>query len=271
MFKCDYHTHTIFSFDGANTPDEMCEAAIARGITDLAITDHFECNLKADGAYAEYDADAACDAIMAAKKKYNGKINLTYGIELGQPNQYPEEAKRLLESHNFEFVIGSVHNLFNSPDFYYYDFTKIDNDGYISLLFEKNVKEICDAIDVCDKIYTIAHLTYMHRYVAMAGKNHDFTKHFDSVSKLYEKMISKDIALEVNVSTLWRGLGFTMPTIDFISLYKECGGKLVTVGTDSHGIAHIGECVEDGFDLLRKVGLNDVVVVRNGEKTVIKI
>ena len=199
------------------------------------------------------------------------KINLSYGIELGQPNHYPDEAKRLLESHDFDFVIGSVHNLFNAPDFYYYDFTKIDNDGYISLLFEKNIKELGDAIDVCYKIDTIAHLTYMHRYVAMAGKDHDFSKHFESVSRLYKKMISKDIALEINVSTLWRGLGFTMPTADFVALYKECGGKLVTVGTDSHGTQHIGDRIDDGFSLLKSLGLNDVLVVRNGEKTVIKI
>ena len=271
MFKCDYHTHSMFSFDGMNSPDELCEAAIARGVTDLAITDHFECNLKADGAYAEYNADAAYESIAAAKEKYKNKMNLSYGIELGQLNQYPEEAERLLGSYDFDFVIGSIHNLFNAPDFYYYDFTKIDNDDYISLLFEKNIKEICDVIDICDRIDTVAHLTYMHRYVAMAGKRHDFTKHFESVSKLYEKMISKGVALEVNVSTLWRGLGFTMPTADFLALYKECGGKLVTVGTDSHGVAHVGECIEDGFALLRSIGLNDVLVVRNGEKTIKKI
>ena len=62
-----------------------------------------------------------------------------------------------------------------------------------------------------------------------------------------------------------------MPTTDFLTLYKECGGKLVTVGTDSHGTAHIGERIDDGFALLRSIGLNDVLVVRNGEKTVLKI
>ena len=59
MFKCDYHTHTTFSFDGTGTPDELCEVAITCVVADLAITDHYECNLNADGTYAEYDADAA--------------------------------------------------------------------------------------------------------------------------------------------------------------------------------------------------------------------
>ena len=105
----------------------------------------------------------------------------------------------------------------------------------------------------------------------MSGNHYDFTKHSDKVERLYKKMISRDIALEVNVSTLWRKLGFAMPDREFLSLYKDCGGRLITVGTDSHGAAHIGECIDEGFSLLRSVGLNDILVVRNGEKTVIKI
>ena len=84
-------------------------------------------------------------------------------------------------------------------------------------------------------------------------------------------MISRDIALEVNVSTLWRGLGFAMPDRELLALYRECGGKLVTVGTDSHSPEHIGECVDEGFELLRSVGLDSILVVRNGEKTIMKI
>ena len=96
-------------------------------------------------------------------------------------------------------------------------------------------------------------------------------RHADAAEKLFKKMIDKDIALEVNVSTLWKGLGFALPDRDFLSLYKECGGKLITVGTDSHSPEHIGECVDEGFKLLKDVGLNDIVVIRDGKKTVVKI
>ena len=96
-------------------------------------------------------------------------------------------------------------------------------------------------------------------------------KHADAAEKLFKKMIAKDIALEVNVSTLWKGLGFALPDRDFLSLYKECGGRLITVGTDSHSPEHIGECVDQGFELLRSVGLKDILVVRDGKKTVVKI
>lgn len=276
MFKCDYHTHTRFSFDGAkdSTPESLCLAAIERGVTDLAITDHFECNCRFDLSSAPYNADLAYEDILAAKEKYKGKVNLTYGIEIGQINQYPEEAKRLLDSHEYEFVISSIHNLSGAPDFCFIDFKKIfeySSPEYVGHLFERSLSELCDSLDLCDKISTVAHLTYMGRYCAIAGYNYDFSKHSCSIEKLYRKMIAKDIALEVNVSTLWRGLGFAMPDRELLSIYRDCGGRLITVGTDSHSPEHIGECVEEGFELLRSVGLNDILVVRNGEKTVIKI
>ncbi|MBQ3011999.1 MAG: histidinol-phosphatase HisJ family protein [Clostridia bacterium] len=276
MFRCDYHTHTYFSFDGApdSSPDALCLAAIERGVTDLAITDHFECNGRFDMSCPPYDADRAYEEILAAKEKYKGKVNLTYGIELGQIDQYPEEAEKLLSSHSYEFVISSLHNLRGAPDFCFIDFKKIfdyTSPDYVGHLFERNLAELCDSLDACDKIDTVAHLTYMHRYCALSGNNYDFTRHAGKIEELYRKMISRDIALEVNVSNLWRGLGFAMPDRELLALYRECGGKLVTVGTDSHSPEHIGECVDEGFELLRSVGLDSILVVRNGEKTIMKI
>lgn len=276
MFKCDYHTHTNFSFDGAknSTPETLCEAAIANGVTDLAITDHFECNWKTEAAYPEFDADGHYAAIMAAKEKYKDKLNLSYGIEIGQYNQVPEEANKLLEKHDYDFIIGSIHNVRGAVDFYYWDFASIFasmQHSYIGHMFERYCSELCEVVDTFDKVNTIAHLTYIYRYCALSGNRYDFMQHADSAEQLFKKMISKDIALEINVSTLWKGLGFAMPDRDFLSLYKECGGKLITVGTDSHSPEHIGECVDEGFSLLRSVGLNDILVVRNGKKEIVKI
>ena len=84
-------------------------------------------------------------------------------------------------------------------------------------------------------------------------------------------MISRNVALEVNLSTLWKGLGFSMPDTRILSFYHDCGGRLVTVGTDSHSPEHIGECVDEIFPILKSIGLDNILVVRNGEKTIMKI
>lgn len=276
MFKCDYHTHTKFSFDGAldSSADSLCQAAIERGVTDLAITDHFESNWRTEASYPPYDADKAYEEIMVAKEKYKGKLNLTYGIEIGQANQYPEEARALLASHDYEFVIGSIHNLRGAADFHYWNFGEIFKympTSFVGYHFERYIDELCEAIDVLDKMDTVAHLTYINRYCAMSGNSYDFLKHSDKMEQLFKKMIERNIALEVNVSTLWKEFGFPMPHKEILSLYRDCGGRLITVGTDSHSPEHIGECVDEGFSLLKSAGLDSILVVRNGKKEIVKI
>ncbi len=274
MFKCDYHTHSRYSFDVSYeiSVDILCEAAIQKGITDLAITDHFECNWKEETAFPPYNSDAAYIEIMSAKEKYKDKLHLTYGIEIGQANQYPKEAEALLLAHDYEFVIGSIHNVTGAPDFYCMDFEKLMRQpSYVGHFFDRYIDELCAVVDSLPKMDTVAHLTYMRRYCEMAGKHCDFTEHFAKVEKLYKKMIANEIALEINVSTLWKGLGFSMPDKDFLTLYRDCGGRLITVGTDAHSPEHIGECVDDAFTLLKSIGLNDILVLHNGKKELVKI
>ena len=277
MFKCDYHTHSCFSPDAApeSTVEALCHAAIANGITDLAITDHFESNWREVTPLIKFDTNEVYKAVFDAKEKFKDKLNLTFGIEIGQANQCPDEAQRFLQNCDFEFVISSIHNLKGETDFYYFDFGKIkgteQQDSYIASLFERNINEICDAIDVLPIVHTIGHLTYIKRYCAMAGLEYDFSKHAEKAEQLFKKMIAREIALEVNVSTLWQGFDFAMPDTELLSVYRDCGGRLITVGTDSHSPAHIGEYVSKGFELIKNIGLNEVLVIRNGERTVIKI
>ena len=42
-FRFDLHTHTFFSKDACNSPEEMIAAAVKRGLNGIAITDHDSC------------------------------------------------------------------------------------------------------------------------------------------------------------------------------------------------------------------------------------
>lgn len=41
----DYHVHSTISPDAKGTMEEMCNAAIAAGIEEIAFTDHYELSL----------------------------------------------------------------------------------------------------------------------------------------------------------------------------------------------------------------------------------
>lgn len=277
MILCDTHTHTRFSFDGAAdaTLDSLCKHALEIGMTDLCITDHCDVNGEAEGIYTPYDADAAWDAMTAAQEKYRGRLHVCRGIELGNATQYPDVAAKVLARHPYEFVIGSLHNLRDVPDFCmlrYEDMTP----ALIDRLFCRSLDETLEMLsfappDGAPGFTTLGHMTYIHRYITAAGKTLDMTSHYDRIEAVYRRLIEADIALELNVSTLWKGLGIAMPTLELLKFYRDCGGRMVTVGSDAHAPAQLGRCIRQGYALLNAAGLHEVLVVRDGEKTMVSI
>ena len=74
MIYADSHTHSVFSFDGHQTVDELCRSAIEKGITKIALTDHLDCDGEFEGFYDHYDAEGAKKAVLEAREKYKGQI-----------------------------------------------------------------------------------------------------------------------------------------------------------------------------------------------------
>ncbi|MBE6702033.1 MAG: histidinol-phosphatase HisJ family protein [Ruminococcaceae bacterium] len=265
--RADLHTHTLFSFDGAPaaTVDAMCESAIAKGIGLLAITDHCDINGEIEGIYAILDKEAVFRAIEAAKKKYANRLQLLFGIELGQATQYPREAAALLSRYPYDIVLGSLHNLANTPDFYYMSHKDAEisaiqladaSDAEITSLFHRVLDESAQLLDF-PGIHVLAHLTYMHRYVLQVGKTLDFKPFFPELTALFQKMIQKGIALELNTSTVGKR-GITMPTKELLALYHSCGGRLITLGSDAHTPNAIAQHFNSAAESLLDCGFTEL-------------
>lgn len=272
MFFCDYHIHSAYSFDGdpSATPTAICEEAINRGFTDIAITDHLEANSDVEGLYPPYQAKAAFDAIMQAKELFGKKLNITYGIEIGQANQYPDVANGFISEFPVEFVLCSVHSLRGMQDFFFLDYPAMP-EGEIQRLYFAYLDEVIEIINSTSRVDSIAHITYPHRYIAQAGLTFDASCFADKLSEVFGLMISKEIALEINSSTHAKGLGFTMPTADILSIYRECGGRLITLGSDAHTVSAMGGSIPYAVELAKSVGLDSALVVRNSQKELIKL
>ncbi|MBQ9097812.1 MAG: histidinol-phosphatase HisJ family protein [Clostridia bacterium] len=273
--RADLHTHTLYSFDGdpTATVNAMCESAIAKGLTHLAITDHCDINGEIEGIYPVLDKDAVFDAVCAAKKTYARRLTVLFGIELGQATQYPTEARALLERYPYDIVLGSLHNLANTPDFYYMSVQDADfpapqlaemSDGEIAALFERSLQETSALLDF-EGIHVLPHLTYLHRYVRQVGRKLNFTPHLPQIAALFEKMIRQGVALELNTSSLVAdGTGLPMPTAELLALYRQCGGKLISVGSDAHVPHRIAQSFDAAAALLTACGFTALSVPTAG-------
>lgn len=260
MYICDGHTHTYFSFDAEDSPDRMCAAAIKAGVDEIGITDHYDIDGIIEEIYPGYKADEAKIEIMQASEKYRSKLKVTYGIEIGQPHIYPHEARAFLNKYDFEYVIASLHNLRNVPDFAMFKYDMM-NEKQIGILFDRMLDELCEMVQF-DGISTVAHMTYMHRYLRLADRDLDFSKHLDKIRCFFRIIIEKGIALELNLSTL-KKIGITMPAAEIMRIYHDLGGELVTVGSDAHKTENVGACIREGYRLLDGIGFKYVTTFRN--------
>lgn len=257
----DTHSHSIHSFDGEYRIEELLDSAIEKGIQTVAITDHVEMDWF-HGHPREYDKTAYNSYADAkkAKKDYEGRIEVLVGIEMGEPCYNLPETEKLLELHQYDIVIGSLHNLKGWKDFSQLDYV---NGGFD--IYEMLHQYYTDQTKMVEwgKFDTLAHIIYPMRYmVGKYGIYVDRSKIRKDIDELLKTLAEKDIALEINTSGLRQTIGTTMPDFDIVKRFKELGGKHVTVGSDSHTPMDMGAGIEQGWEIAKECGFDSVLIFR---------
>ena len=81
---------------------------------------------------------------------------------------------------------------------------------------------------------------------------------FEKVRPIIEEILKIVIAdgkgIEINTSSRRYGLKDSMPSANILKLYRELGGKIITIGSDSHQPEHLGAYIEETKELLRNLG-----------------
>ena len=244
----DLHTHSIVSFDGHDSCTALCQSAIEKGAIGLAVTDH--CDIDDPSLDTAAFVDKQLNSIVDAKLEIKGKIALLAGIELGQGIYRKEESEKLLDSFNYDVVLGSIHNLENMQDFYFLEYDNDNVDDLLQRYFEAELQ-----LAQWNYFDSLAHLTYPLRYIC--GKYHlevDLSKYSEIIDAIFETLIYNKKALELNVSSLFNYHGDTMPSADLIKRFHDMGGKYVTVGTDAHTADKVSIGIDKGYEILQACG-----------------
>jgi len=82
----------------------------------------------------------------------------------------------------------------------------------------------------------------------------DITPWKPVIEKIFQVIIRQEIALEINFSGVRKPLGTVIPVPQILRLYRECGGKLLTFGSDAHVTHDIGVGHAQAFDIVRACG-----------------
>lgn len=266
MVLTDCHTHTQFSVDSEADINACVERAAALGLDAYAITDHCECDAwypkehysaeeQALIESADYVADfeASVSAVTALKEKYAGRLNLICGTELGQILFDKDAAAIVNADKRVDFVIGSVHRIRGEKDFYFIDYTQLDTDAIYDLLgrYFREVYELCQT----ELFDVVGHVTYSLRYMKQRhGICPDISRYDDIIAESFRSLAHSGKGIEINTSGLRQGFGATFPDLKYVKLFRELGGEILTIGSDSHTAEDIGANVADGAELAKAAG-----------------
>lgn len=253
--------HTALSVDCNVSIDSQIQSAIARGFHEIALTDHFEFDLVDDKWDVTLDLEAYLETLKRYKEKYAGQINIRRGVEVGFETRYKSELTALLDGKDFDFIICSTHRCEDQELFYGGFFVGKDQKEAYRTYFE----HVLDTVRNFENFDVYGHLDYVNRYGEYLVKvltPSDYQSQIDEILKI---LIKKDKGLEVNTSGIRYGLGHFNPQIPVLRRYLELGGKIITIGSDSHYNEHVGFLWEEAALMLKNVGFKQYAIFEKRE------
>lgn len=254
-YLVDYHTHSIHSSDGHNTIMELCEGAVRKGLREIAVTDHFEPNMK-DEHCLFYNQKSYWSDMVKVKRTFKGRLNVKLGVELGQPHLFPEQSQAILADFPYDYVLASVHKFPAGMDASEIDYRQISGEEICGMYLEQLLELV-----KWNNFDCVGHLDLIKRYsAAVYGKNITLTCRYELLKEVLQLVARSGKGIEINTSGLRQAPKETMPGLDVLKLYKKLGGEILTVGSDAHYAEDVGKDIAEAMELAREAGFSYITV-----------
>lgn len=238
MIRGDFHTHTTLC-DGVNTPREMVEAALARGMTHIGFSGHSPIAYPTD--YCLRDTEEYVRTVRALQEEYQGRITVLCGIEA--------DLYTPIDLARYDYRIGSVHDVKCGEEYITVDHTEaILTEGVRRhfggdwLAFaEAYYAEVATLARVSPDI--IGHLDLVTKY---NGDGHLFDdthpRYVAAAHAAIDALLPLGVPFEINTGAISRGYRTTpYPAPHLLSYIGEKGGTVILSG-DAH--AADGLCLQ---------------------------
>ena len=242
----DYHLHSDVSPDCKTPMEESCVAAIQKGLTELAFTEHMEMFSNHFKRYPLSCMRQYFDNLAVCREKFAGKLTLKAGVEMGQGQLDREWKKTIIDLFPFDFIIGSVHKMDNV------DMGKMAfaSEAETEHIIQQNLEYLWELVDTCD-FDSLGHVDLVKRYAANHGIRVDLAEYQDQLMPILRRLAERGKALEINTSGIRQSPKEALPSVKILKMFKEAGGRYLTVGSD----AHLSKDVGADFDTARQMAL----------------
>lgn len=259
----DFHMHSSFSGDSDTPMEDMILKAIDLGLTHICFTEHNDfdfpvCEEIPEGTF-EVNADAYLYDLLKYRTKYQDKIQILFGIELGLQPQITRQNAIFAKSHDYDFIIGSSH-ICNKKDPYYPEFYEGRSE---ESAYREYFESILENIKKFSNFDVYGHLDYVVRYGPNKDKYYTFENYQDILDPILKLLIEKGKGIELNTGGLHNDLKDFNPNRAILKRYKELGGEIITIGSDAHTPGDIAGDFQKADDVLRECGFQYYTIFQN--------
>lgn len=234
MIHADLHMHSTYSLDGNHTIAELCEQAIALGLTHIAVTDHVE--WPPHGQHQRPDFDRYFAELEASRARVAPRgLTLLSGLELGNPHEHIGEVDALLARYDFDIAIGSMHWLAGENIHYTRCFDGRDPYDVYSRYFDA-IAQIaatgrCQIIAHFDRIFWPGTTRFGPPQVARIEA---------PIRRAVRALAEHGCILELNTRFLTHTPSWNDSLLAVLRWYQEEGGRSVAANSDAHRATEIG-------------------------------
>lgn len=271
----DYHLHCEYSDDSNEPMENQIQKAITLGLDEMCFTDHVDYGIKRDWddpegiiirhaiehgkevdlVLANVNYPKYFEALNMYQKKYASSISIKKGLEFGIQSITVDAYEKLYASYqdDLDFVLFSMHQV-NNLEFWTQDFQKGKTQKQYN---DEYYKEIYQTMQIFHHYSCLAHLDLLARY----DENgiYPFENEKDIIAEILKYAIRDGKGIEINTSSWKYGLKDTQPSRAILKLYKDLGGKIITVGSDAHETKYLASHIKDAYAILKnEIGINEI-------------
>lgn len=253
MFLADYHSHSICSPDGHVPLSEMARSAVDAGLAELCLTDHCDLLDYHGNPVHTFNWAPIEEQLRLARPQFEGRLILKMGLELGEAWENPKLAAQIVSHPELDFVLGSIHNLSSVEGGIDLGMVHYESEDQCRAVLEKYMDTMEALVELpCFDI--LAHVVYPLRYMGRDGFVLTLEPYEQRLRKIFSRLISQGRGIEFNTHRgkdieIWRWI---------LELYKDCGGTLLTLGSDAHHPPHVAAGFYPAVNLLKELGFHQI-------------
>jgi histidinol-phosphatase (PHP family) len=264
-YKQDYHIHSKFSVDSEANMEAACQAAIARGMSEIAFTDHLDFGPDDSSGYfhaAEYLA-----AIDRCRVRYDGRLVVRAGVEVGEPHLFAAEASAVVANGDFDIVLGSAHYADGLQAAWLEDFFEQP----LRQAYESYFRQVVD-LSAAGDFDVLGHIDLVKRDARKFGKPYDGPEPYaDMIRTALRSLVERGKGVELNTSPLRRGHPEPCPSLQILRWYRELGGEILTLGSDAHSPSAVGAHADVAIEIAKAAGFEHLATFRRRQVDWIEI